>query len=232
MAAPLSIVIPTYDAVHRLGPCLAALTEALGEGLINELIIADGGSRDDISTLADAVGAKLVLAPRGRGNQLAAGAQAARGEWYLFLHADTVLSPGWSAVVAQHIAGHPDRAGWFQLRFDTAGFWPWLVARWANLRARRLGLPYGDQGLLISKALYSAKGGYRQIALMEDVAMARALKGRLRPLPATATTSAERYIAEGWLRRGLRNHAVMLRYVLGASPDRLAARYDRGVRRG
>ncbi|MEL6236160.1 MAG: glycosyltransferase, partial [Pseudomonadota bacterium] len=161
MAAPLSIVIPTYDAVHRLGPCLAALTEALGEGLISELIIADGGSRDDISTLADAVGATLVLAPRGRGSQLAAGAQAARGDWYLFLHADTVLSPGWSAVVAEHIARHPDRAGWFQLRFDAVGFWPWLVARWANLRARRLGLPYGDQGLLISQALYASKGGYR-----------------------------------------------------------------------
>jgi glycosyltransferase involved in cell wall biosynthesis len=94
MSAPLSVVIPTLNAADRIGPCLGALGEGLMAGLIHELIIADGGSDDAVAELADALGARLVTAPRGRGQQLAAGAQAAHGDWFLFLHADTVLPPG------------------------------------------------------------------------------------------------------------------------------------------
>ncbi|MEM9050047.1 MAG: TIGR04283 family arsenosugar biosynthesis glycosyltransferase [Pseudomonadota bacterium] len=228
MAAPVSVIIPTYQAADRLGPCLAALAEGLGDGILRELIIVDCGSQDGIEALADAIGAEFMLAPRGRGRQLAAAARRARGSWFLFLHADTVLEPGWGTSVIEHVSKHPQKAGWFRLRFDTPGFWPWLVAGWANLRARHLGLPYGDQGLLIHRALYSAVGGYPEIALMEDVALVRALRGRLAPLSCAAVTSAARYRAEGWLRRGLRNQLVMLRYLFGVSPERLSALYEKG----
>jgi rSAM/selenodomain-associated transferase 2 len=231
MPAELSIVVPTLNATHRIGPCLGALSEALGEGLVRELILADGGSSDGIEAVADAVGARLVKARRGRGTQLAAGVRAARGRWLLVVHADTVLAPGWAGAVRRHMAQDPDRAGHFRLEFDHGGLPARMVAGWANFRARWLGLPYGDQGLLISRTLYDAVGGYPELPLMEDVELARALRGRLRPIPLAAVTSAERYLAEGWVQRGLRNWGVMLRWMAGVPAEALAARYE-GRRNG
>jgi hypothetical protein len=228
MRAPVSVVIPTLDAAHRIGPCLAALAEGLGEGLVRELVIADGGSTDAIGAVAQAAGARLVPAPRGRGSQLAAGAAAAGGPWLLFLHADSVPGTGWPAAVRRHMSRHPGRAGYFDLVFDAEGLWPRLFAGWANLRARSFGLPWGDQGLLIPRALYAAAGGYPPVPLMEDVALSRALAGRLVPLGCAIVTSAERYRREGWVRRGLRNQGLLLRYALGVPPERLAARYRAG----
>ncbi|SFH90659.1 TIGR04283 family arsenosugar biosynthesis glycosyltransferase [Albimonas pacifica] len=225
MAAPLSIVIPTLEAADELGPCLGALASALTEGLIREVILSDGGSRDAIAEVADAAGAELIVGPPGRGGQLARGAEAARGDWLLFLHADTVLSPGWSEAVRRHMERAPDRAGFFRLRFDEPGTPAALVAAWANFRARRLGLPYGDQGLLVRAAVYRRAGGYPDQPLMEDVSLARRLP--LSPLAAEAATSARRYRAEGWLRRGWRNLTTLGLYFLGASPERLARRYAR-----
>lgn len=225
MTAPVSVVVPTLDVADRLGPCLGALGNALFDGVIHEVILADGGSTDAIAEIAEATGAKLISAPRGRGTQLAAGAQAASGTWLLFLHADTVLGPGWGQAALAHIAGRPDRAGWFRLAFDADHRAARLVSGWANWRSRWLGLPYGDQGLLVPRALYIKVGGYPPIPLMEDVAMARRLRGRLCPLGAVAVTSAERYEREGWLRRGARNLGTLVRYFLGVPPDRLAARY-------
>lgn len=227
MPAPLSVIIPTWQAADRLGPCLAALAEALFDGLILEVILADGGSGDAIADVADAVGARLVTAPRGRGRQLAEGARAARGGWLLFLHADSVLAPGWHQAVRTHMAVARGQAGFFRLRFDSDAAMAPLVSGWANVRARWFGLPFGDQGLLISRQLYDQSGGYPEIGLMEDVAIARALRGRIRPLGAQVVTSAERYESEGWLRRGGRNLGLQARYLLGADPEALADRYRR-----
>ena len=229
MSAPLSVVIPTLNAADRIGPCLGALSEGLMSGLIHELIIADGGSQDTIAELADALGARLVTAPRGRGQQLAAGARAAHGDWFLFLHADTVLSPGWVAAARTHMDGGPQRAGYFSLRFDTPAPMARLVAGWANLRSALFALPYGDQGLLISRLLYRQARGYPAIPLMEDVALVRRIGRRqIARLDAVAVTSATRYAADGWLRRGWRNLTTLALYFLGVSPERLARRYTRG----
>ncbi len=232
MSAPVSVVIPTLEAADRIGPCLGALGEAVMEGVIHEVIVADGGSADAIAEVAEAVGARLVITPRGRGKQLAAGARAARGDWLLFLHADTVLAPGWAAAVLAHVRTRPERAGYFALRFDTQGNAPSpaarIVAGWANLRAALFALPYGDQGLLISRALYDQAGGYPPIPLMEDVALVRRIgRRRLARLDAAAVTSASRYGADGWLRRGWRNLTTLALYFLGVAPERLARRYER-----
>lgn len=227
MRAPISVVIPTLNAEAELPATLASLMEGVEAGLLRELILSDGGSADATAELGDKAGAVIVAGEAGRGGQLARGAGAARGDWLLFLHADTYLAPGWAQAVQAHLAGGSDRAGYFRLRFRAKGFGARWVAGWANLRARAFGLPYGDQGLLISRTLYDALGGFDDIPLMEDVAIARRLKGRLCAIGAEAHTGAERYLRAGWFTTGARNLLTLVRYFLGADPRVLAAAYRR-----
>lgn len=229
MAAPISVIVPTLNAAETLPATLGALVPGLERGLIRELVMSDGGSKDATARIAEEAGAVIVSGATGRGAQIAAGAAAARGDWLLILHADTVLGEGWCDAVAAHMAQEPDRAGYFSLRFRAVGVAPAIVAGWANLRARLLHLPFGDQGLLISARLLDEVGGVPQIPLMEDMALARRLGPRLRPLDAVALTSAERYRREGWVRRGLGNLFLQARYLAGADPVRLARHYDAGA---
>ena len=226
MSAPITVIIPTLNAAAHLPATTEALLPGLTDGLIAGLILSDGGSTDGIETLAKELGARLVTGPKGRGGQIKRGVEASRSPWLLILHADTQLSENWSKIAAVHIAKHPDKAGWFQLAFRARGIAPALVAKGANLRSKHLGLPYGDQGLLIPRDLLAQVGGFPDIPLMEDVALARRLKGRLRPLDAAARTSAERYESEGWVRRVARNLGTLARYGLGASPEVLKKRYE------
>ncbi|MCF6232831.1 MAG: TIGR04283 family arsenosugar biosynthesis glycosyltransferase [Rhodobacteraceae bacterium] len=228
MPARISIIIPTLNGADTLAHCLEALIEGLGAGLIRELIVSDGGSVDATREIADAAGANVLSGAVSRGAQLRRGAAAAQGEWLLFLHADTVLGAGWAKVVAAHIDDLRNPA-WFRLEFDARGFAPWFVAGWANSRAKLFGLPYGDQGLLVSRANYDAVGGYPDQPLMEDVALVRALgaQGELTGLRVVARTSAARYVHEGWVRRGGRNLWTLARYFAGAEPEALAAQYRR-----
>lgn len=223
MRAQLSVVIPTLNAARVLPACLAALMEGLERGLIRDLVITDGGSGDETLQIADAVGAVIVSGGASRGGQLRRGAMAAGGEWLLFLHADTVLPRGWAEVVEGQIAR--GRPACFRLGFDARGLMPVLVAAWANLRTGLLHLPYGDQGLLVSRAEYEMVGGYPDIPLMEDVAMARRLGARTEVMPLRLRSSAVRYQQGGWLRQGARNLWRLLRYLCGADPERLARRY-------
>ncbi len=229
MRAALSVVIPVLNAEKGLPACLAALIEGLEVGLIRELVISDGGSTDKTLTIADEVGAVVVTGPASRGGQLQRGVQASAGDWVMLLHADTVLEPGWTEALMAHMSG--EKAGYFQLGFLSGGMPARIVAAWANLRSRWFGLPYGDQGLVLPRALLDSVGGVPDIPLMEDVALARALCGQLGPLPVTARTSAERYESEGWFRRGCRNLWTLCRYLGGSDPERLAQDYRRSARR-
>ncbi|MBO9449959.1 TIGR04283 family arsenosugar biosynthesis glycosyltransferase [Tropicibacter sp. R16_0] len=225
MPAKISIVIPTLNAEANLARTLEALMEGLGQGLIRELIISDGGSTDATLKIADEAGAEVVTGTPSRGGQLQRGCAQAKGEWLLVLHADTVLEAGWSEAVADHIQTNRAPA-WFQLAFRARGIMPAWVAGWANLRSRLFGLPYGDQGLLVRRIDYDKAGGYPDQPLMEDVAIVRALP-RLIGLPVRAITSAERYQRAGWLRRGTRNLWTLMRYFAGTSPETLADSYRR-----
>lgn len=225
MRAHISVIVPTLNAETQLGACFGALMEGLEQGLIRELIVSDGGSNDATGAAAQAWGATVLHGPASRGGQLRCGVAMAQGEWLLILHADTVLAPGWTQAARAHLA-HPDTAGWFRLAFDARGFAAGAVARWANMRSG-WGLPYGDQGLLIHRDLYVRAGGYPDQPLMEDVALARALRGHLAGLDAVAVTSAAKYQRQGWIRRGARNLWTLLRYAAGAPPERLAQAYRR-----
>ena len=232
MPAPLSVVIPTLEAASTISPTLRSLFEGVEEGLIRELIICDGKSMDDIESLADKVGASFLRTKPGRGRQLAAGAEAARGSWILLLHADTILEPGWSSRVRTHIESRPHRAACFRLKFDVDSIPAKLVACWANFRSRYLSLPFGDQGLLILAELLEDKGGIPRIPLMEDVVLSRKLRGHIDILDSFAETASVNYTREGWIRRGAKNLLTQYRFFRGVSPERLAESYRRQFREG
>ncbi|MEM8615777.1 MAG: TIGR04283 family arsenosugar biosynthesis glycosyltransferase [Pseudomonadota bacterium] len=227
MSAPLSIIIPAYNAEADLQLCLASLMPGLETGLIREVIIVDGGSADTTCKIAESTGAAVLTAPeKGRAAQLRHGAEYARGDWFLFLHADTVLSRDWGERTQTHITEHPGKAAAFTLAYRSDHRMAKIIARRANWRARTLGLPYGDQGLLICRALYNDVGGYPETPFMEDVQIIRAIgKTRLRHLSAEARTSSEKYERDGWRKRSWSNALLIARYLLGASPEKLARSY-------
>ena len=224
-AGVISVIIPTLNAGTTLGPTLAALVPAAVDGAVKEVVVADGGSEDETLDIAEDAGAGVVRAEQGRGRQLAAGCRAAGGGWLLALHADTRLGPGWADAAVRHMAESPGQAGWFRFKLDDCH--P-LARVWeAGVACRStMGLPYGDQGLLLSRRLYDEVGGYPAWSLMEDAEIARRLgPKRLRGIPADALTSAERYRKTGYLGRSARNWMLVARWRLGADPERLAREY-------
>ena len=228
----ISVVIPTFDAESHLTPTLAALVPAAMDGLVRELVIADGGSGDRTLELADDAGAVVVKAERGRGPQLIAGAERAKSPWLLFLHADTVLEPGWESE-ASTFMGAVDRgmrseaAAAFRFALDDKGLAPRVLERLVAFRSLALRLPYGDQGLLISRRLYDKVGGFAALSIMEDVDFIRRLgRANIAMLNARVTTSAARYRRDGYLRRTFRNQTCLALYALGMPPERIAKRYS------
>lgn len=190
--------------------------------------MADGGSADDTASLAKKSGAHVVSAPRGRGPQLAAGAAAASGSWLLFLHADCRPGQGWEAAVRAFIAapGAAGRAGYFSFAVDDASPAARRLERIVRWRCNLLALPYGDQGLLISRPLYDAIGGFAAIPLMEDVDLVRRLgRQRLVPIPVPLYSSARRYVEDGYIRRSLRNLFCLSLYFAGVTPRHIARLY-------
>lgn len=169
-----------------------------------------------------------MSAPRGRGIQMVAGAAAAKGDWLLFLHADTVPGPAWRHAVADLMTGPDDgrRAGVFRLRLDDQAPWARCVEWCARSRSRLLGLPYGDQGLLISADFYESLGGFRPLAIMEDVDMVRRIgRRRLVTLDCDARTSAVRYRRAGYGIRVVRNAFCLACYFCGVPPSLIARLY-------
>jgi rSAM/selenodomain-associated transferase 2 len=222
----LAVVIPTLNAAGSLPGTLAALRPA--RGLLDlDILVSDGCSTDATPVAATAHGARLVSGPAGRGIQLRRGAEAARGNWMLFLHADTVPAAGWAEAVRDFILRHGEGVagyGTFRLDHDTPA--ARRVERLVAWRNRVLALPYGDQGLLVSKRLYDAVDGFRPLPLMEDVDLVRRLgRRRLAPLGVVMQTSAARYRRDGYWLRPLRNLTCLTLHFAGLPAPLLARLY-------
>ena len=159
----LSIIIPTLDCADSLARTLAALA-ATGDAPF-EVVVVDGGSADRTREVATAAGARVLDAEGGRGAQLAAGAGTAQGDGLLFLHADTVPGPGWSEAAARFTAdlGNRRRAAYFRFALGDPAPAARRLERMVAWRARALGLPYGDQGLLLGRQFYEDIGGFKPL---------------------------------------------------------------------
>jgi GT2 family glycosyltransferase len=158
---------------------------------------------------------------------LIAGAGAARGRWLLFLHADTVLEDGWAEEAGAFIRNGGARAAVFTLVFDARGAAPRVVAAGAMIRTRIFRSPYGDQGLLLPRALYDEAGGFRDLPIMEDVDLIDRLnrRGGFTVLTSKAVTSAERYERDGYFKRVVKNARCVALYRFGVAPEKIADLY-------
>jgi rSAM/selenodomain-associated transferase 2 len=223
----LSVVIPTLDEAERL-PRLLDDLDAVPEA---EVVVVDGGSVDGTPGLARRAGATVVETAASRGVQLRAGAEVSSGHWLFFVHADCRLG----AEAAEALRRFPVTAreeDFAHFGFELEGSGPiHRFIEWGQgLRERWLGLVYGDQGLIVSRALYRRVSGYPPWPLMEDVEMIRRLEaqGRRIALPATLVASSRRYDREGGLRRWMRNVVAMTLFQAGVDPRRLDGWYDPG----
>jgi len=222
------IVIPTLNADATLG---GLLTQCAGM----PLVVSDGGSVDSTLSIALKSGASLALGTAGRGAQLSRGVAWAfhsqEAEWVLVVHADCRLPNGWEGLIARHINDHPQKAAYFRFGADARGWRPRFMEFVVGLRCFWLALPYGDQGLLISRAMYEAVGGYpRDKPLFEDVDIIRAIKARfgrraLRCLRPRMKSDVSAYTRDGFAARTWRNTKIILAYNRGEDVGALLARY-------
>jgi glycosyltransferase involved in cell wall biosynthesis len=195
----ISVVIPTHNSEESLPRCFEALIQAAMGGLVREVIVADGGSRDGTATIADAAGAHLVVATGSRAERLAAGAKTARSDWLLFLDPATALEAGWEAEAQSFLEQTPpERPRAAVFRFALDGFGPAARRKElrAHLRTSLFGLPDRDQGLLLPRRLYHKLGGHRATA-MEDIDLVRRIgRSRLVTLRARAIKKIDGGVAE------------------------------------
>lgn len=222
---PISIIIPCLNEAPHIAGALDTLGPLRMRGA--EVIVVDGGSRDETAELARSRADLVLSSGRGRAVQMNAGAAHARGAVLLFLHADSTLPGSADALVTEGLAR--SGRGWGRFDVAIAGTHPLLplVASLMNLRSRLTGIATGDQGLFVTRALFERVGGYPAIRLMEDIALSKRLK-RIGPplcLRERVATSGRRWEKHGLLRTVLLMWRLRLAYSLGADPDKLAQRY-------
>jgi len=226
--ARLSIIMPVLDEGDGITGALDALGDLRTLGV--EVIVVDGGSRDATVQRARMRADRVLTAPRGRASQMNAGAAVAAGSVLLFLHADTRLPQEAERLVLDGLA----RSGHDWGRFDVTitGRHPMLklVATMMNLRSRISGIATGDQAIFVKRDAFRAVGGFPDIALMEDIALTRALKRTSRPLCIRdrAVTSGRRWETNGVFRTILLMWRLRLAYFFGADPAALARQYGHG----
>jgi glycosyltransferase involved in cell wall biosynthesis len=209
----ITIIIPTLKIDERLKRLLYDLPD--------DVIIVNGGR--ETYSVKDY---NIINSNPGRGLQLKTGANFAKGDWLFFLHGDSRLTQGWMQILADHTVELPDKAFVFRLKFDDQGFFPRVLEKWVRFRCWAFGLPYGDQGLLISRSLYDEVGGYNEMPLMEDVDMIKRIgRARLRLGAQEIITSAEKYNKYGYVFRMFQNGLCLLLYKLGVDPATIRKLY-------
>ncbi len=229
MTETISIIIPVLNEAHQLLKILHPL-KMLPD---LEIIVVDGGSQDQTVAIAKTAEVKVIQSPIGRAHQMNAGAATATGDILLFLHADTRLPTDFDLTIRNTLSQQLAIAGAFRLQIDGLD-WKLRVIEWGvNARSRYLQMPYGDQAIFLKTTTFRAIGGFPDLPIMEDFELVRQLKrqGRIAIAPTAVITSGRRWQKLGAVRTTLINQCVILAYLLGVSPDRVADWYRSGLKR-
>jgi rSAM/selenodomain-associated transferase 2 len=223
----VSLIVPVRHDTAGLAALLASLPPDPGV----QVIVSSTGGVDSAQAALRVARPDVAWldGPPGRALQMNRGAAAADGDWLWFVHADSRLPAGWRAAFEALDGDASVAGGSFAFRLDSTAWQARWLERGVALRVKLFGLPYGDQGLFVRRALFQRMGGYAPWPLMEDVDFVRRLArlGRLRHLSLGLVTSARRWEREGWLRRSAANLATLAAFAAGVSPERLARRYYR-----
>ncbi len=217
----LSVVIPTLNEEEQI----AGAIQSIGQG--SEIIVVDGGSRDATRDIASSLGARVKLSKRGRGLQMDAGALKASGEVLLFLHADTRLPKGWLGIVESALSDEGVVGGAFSLKIDSQRYIFRIIERMANIRSRFLGFIYGDQAIFVRREAFFESGCFKSLPLMEDIECVKSLRaiGKVVILDEPVLTSYRRWEGKPVIVTTFRNWIILVKYLLGVSPERLYLRY-------
>lgn len=221
----ISIIIPTLNEESRIARSLDSL-----DGASNiEVIVVDGESDDRTVDVARSRGVKVIRGPRFRAKQMNLGAAEAKGELLLFLHADTLLPPGFDFHVRSTLADRETIAGAFEFRTDSSLLSMRFIEKLVNWRSRKLKMPYGDQAIFVRKQDFFRHGRFPEIPAMDDFEFMKRLGrlGRITIAPAPAVTSARRWTSIGVWKGTAINQAMIICYMLGVSSDRLSRWYKR-----
>ncbi|MEQ9669321.1 TIGR04283 family arsenosugar biosynthesis glycosyltransferase [Coleofasciculus sp. G2-EDA-02] len=219
----ISVIIPVLNEASTIGSVLERL---MGTNNV-DVIVVDGGSRDETVTVARSRNVQVISTPPGRACQMNAGAARATGDILLFLHADTRLPANFDCLVRQALQEPQTIAGAFELRIDSQQLGLRLIERLVNWRSRFFSMPYGDQAIFLKATSFHHIGGFPNLPIMEDFELIRRLKhqGRIAIVPAFVLTSGRRWERLGIIKTTLINQLIILGYFFGVSPDKLARWY-------
>ena len=223
--AHLAVVVPSFNEAARL-PLLLADLAAGPADVMAELVVVDGGSRDGTPQLARLGGAQVMHAQASRGWQLQRGVAATTAPWLLLLHADARLQTGWSEALRRAMAA-PEAVWAFDLAVEGPGVALRLLEWAVRLRSQLRRLPYGDQGLLLPRALLERAGGIPPLPLMEDLLLIQRLQhlAPIRRLGCPLQVNGRRWQRHGVLGTAWRNARLRQAWRRGISPQHLAHRY-------
>lgn len=224
----ISVVIPAYNEEQALPGTLDCLLSQPGD---YEVILVDGGSTDATTRIARRYpGVRVLDAPRGRASQMNAGASAARGDWLLFLHADTLLPGNGIARIAE--LPRDVAAGGFRHRFSGRGFALRLISLADNIRCSFSRIIFGDQAMFIRRTLFSSLGGFPQVERLEDVRFCESLVKHVKPvlLDQAVITDSRKFVQHGVWRSLARVVIILLCVSLGRKIPDDSLRFFENVR--
>ena len=222
----ISVIIPALNESENISQTLLS-TQALRKNG-HEVIVVDGGSDDDTCNIASDFTDKLITSQPGRAKQMNRGAQAATGDIYVFLHADTILPEAAEQLIISAISTDQFLWGRFNVRLSGNHILFRAIEFSMNLRSRITGIVTGDQTFCIARKLFDEIHGFPEIQLMEDIAISQKLKKIKRPilLDGTVLTSSRRWEQNGIIKTVLKMWWFRFSFMLGADPLSLARQYD------